>query len=107
MIPLIDIYRIMNLDFQMPGLMMLVIFYVFDLRCQGNFTAAQPIKLGFNFDGSGVPNDISGHALAIRNKLVSLSSDGQIHLILFKPKAFITSLFFIIVKYVFFSKALL
>ena len=34
-------------------------FYVFDIRYQQNFTASQPIKVKFKFDGV-VPNDING-----------------------------------------------
>ena len=54
--------------------------YVFDIRYQQNFTASQPIKVEFKFDGV-VPNDVIGYALVLRKKLVSLSSDGQRHLI--------------------------
>ena len=32
--------------------------YVFDIRCQQNFTASQPIKVEIKFDGV-VPNDIN------------------------------------------------
>ena len=52
--------------------------YVLDLRYQQNFTAFQPIKVEFKFDGV-VPNDINGYALVLTNKLVSISSDGQKH----------------------------
>ena len=50
--------------------------YVFDIRYQKNFTNSQPIKVEFKFDGV-IPNDINGYALVLRNKLVSISSDGQ------------------------------
>ena len=53
--------------------------YVFNKRYQKNFTASQPIKVEFEFDGF-VPNDINGYALVLPNKLVSISSDGQKHL---------------------------
>ena len=53
-------------------------FYVFDIRYQKNYTASQPIKIEFKFDGV-VPNDINGYALVLTNKLVSISSDGQRH----------------------------
>ena len=53
--------------------------YVFDIRYQKNYTASQPIKVEYKFDGV-VPNDVNGYALALTNKLVSISSDGQRHL---------------------------
>ena len=52
--------------------------YVFDIRYQKNFTKSQPIKVDFKIDGV-VPKDISGYALEIRNRLVSITSDGQRH----------------------------
>ena len=52
-------------------------FNVFDIRFQQNFTASQPIKLEFKFVGF-VPNDINGYGLVLTNKLVSISSDGQL-----------------------------
>ena len=52
--------------------------YVSDVRYQKNFTAFQPNKVEFEFDGV-VPNDINGYALVLTNKLVSISSDGQRH----------------------------
>ena len=52
--------------------------YVFDIRYQKNYTAAQPIKVEFKFDGI-VPNNVNGYALVLTNKLVSISSDGQRH----------------------------
>ena len=51
---------------------------VFDIRYQKNFTASQPIKVEFKFDGV-VPNDTNVYALVLTNKLVSISSDGQRH----------------------------
>ena len=56
--------------------------YVFDIRYQKNYTAAQPIKVEIKFDGV-VPNNINGCALVLTNKLVSVSSDGQRHFDLF------------------------
>ena len=50
--------------------------YVLDIRSQQKFTASQPIKFEFSFDGV-VPSDINGYALVKMNKLVSISSDGQ------------------------------
>ena len=52
--------------------------YVFDIRYQKNYTACQPIKLEFKFDGL-VPNNVNGSALVFTNKLFFLSSDGQRH----------------------------
>ena len=51
--------------------------YVFDMRYQNNYTAFQPIKVEFKFDGV-VPNNVNGYALVL-TKLVSISSDGQRH----------------------------
>ena len=59
--------------------MMLVIIYTFlDIRYQKNYSATQPIKKEFKFDGV-VPNIVNGYALVLTNKLVSISSDGQRH----------------------------
>ena len=52
------------------------ILYVFDIRYQQIFTASQPIKIEFKFDG-GLPNDIDGYGWLLTNKLVFVSSDGQ------------------------------
>ena len=52
--------------------------YVFDIRYQKNYTASQPIKVEFKFDGV-VPNNVDGYTLVLTNKLVSISSDGQRH----------------------------
>ena len=40
---------------------------VFDIRYQQDFTAPQPMKIEFKFDGV-VPNDINGYALVLTNK---------------------------------------
>ena len=50
--------------------------FVFDVSYQQNFTTSQPIKVEFKFDGV-VLNAMNCYALALTNKLVSLSSDGQ------------------------------
>ena len=50
--------------------------YVFDITYQQNFTASQPTKVEFKFDGV-VPNDINAYALVLMNKLIYKSSDGQ------------------------------
>ena len=50
--------------------------YVFDIRCQKNFTKSQSIEVELKFDGF-IPNDINGYALVITNNLVSKNSDGQ------------------------------
>ena len=52
--------------------------YVFDIRYQKTFTKFQPYKVEIQFDGV-VPNDSNGYALVLTNKLVSISSDGQLH----------------------------
>ena len=52
--------------------------YVFDIRYQKKYTASQPIKKEFKFDGV-VPNNVNGYALVLTNKLGSISSDGQRH----------------------------
>ena len=52
--------------------------YVFDIRHQINYTASQPIKVQYKFDGL-VPNNVNGYDLVLTNKLVSISSDGQRH----------------------------
>ena len=69
----------MILDLQLLGLMMLVIIYMFLIYgIKKNFTISQLNKVKFQFDGVD-PNDINGYALGLKNKLVSLSSDGQRH----------------------------
>ena len=50
--------------------------YVFHIRYQKNYTASQPIKVEFKFDGV-VPNNVNGYALVLTNRLVSISSGGQ------------------------------
>ena len=50
--------------------------YAFDIRYQKNFESSQPIKVEFKFDGV-VPAGIYGYALVLRNRLISISSDGQ------------------------------
>ena len=52
--------------------------YVFDIRYHKNYTASQPIKIEFKFDGL-VPDNVNGYALVLTNKLISISSDGQRH----------------------------
>ena len=78
--------------------------YVFDIRYQKNYTASQPIKVEFEFDGV-VPNNINGYALVLTNKLVSISLDGQRHfdLIYVMFNFFITSLVSFNVNSVFFN----
>ena len=41
--------------------------YVFDIRYQKNYTASQPIKVEFIFDGV-VPNDVNGYTLVLTKK---------------------------------------
>ena len=50
--------------------------HVFDIRYQQNFTASQPNKVEFKFDGV-VTNHTNGYALVSSNKLVSRCLDGQ------------------------------
>ena len=50
--------------------------YVFDIGYQKNFESAQPIKVEFKFHGV-VPAGIYGYVLVLRNRLISISSDGQ------------------------------
>ena len=52
--------------------------YVFDIQYRKNYTASQPNKVEYKFDGV-VPNDINAYALILTKKLVSISSDGQRH----------------------------
>ena len=54
------------------------ILYVFDVKYQQNFTASQPIKVEFKFDGV-VPNGFNGYYFVLTIKLVSIGSDGQQH----------------------------
>ena len=49
---------------------------VFDIRCQQNLKASQPIKVDFKVDGL-IPNDINGYALVLTNELISVRSDEQ------------------------------
>ena len=51
-------------------------FYVFEIRCQQNFTTSQPNKIKFEFDGV-VSNDVNGYALVLTNKFFSVSSHGR------------------------------
>ena len=48
--------------------------YVFDIRYHKNFTASQPNKVEFLYDGV-VLNDKNGFALVLTKNLVSISSD--------------------------------
>ena len=61
--------------------------YAFDKRYQQIFTASQPIKVEFKFDGV-ISNDINGYALVLTNKLVFISSDGQRHFDLVQVQGF-------------------
>ena len=78
--------------------------YVFDIRYQKNYTASQPIKVEFKFDGV-VHIKVNGYAQVLTNRLVSISSDGQRHFDLISVifNFFITSLFSFNVKSVFFN----
>ena len=50
--------------------------YAFDLLYQKNYESSQPIKVESNFYGV-IPANVYGYALALTNRLVSISSDGQ------------------------------
>ena len=50
--------------------------YAFDIRYQKIFESSQPIKVEFTFDGV-IPAGIYGYALVLKNKLISITSDGQ------------------------------
>ena len=52
--------------------------YVFDKRYQKNYTASQPIKMEYKFNGV-TSSDVNGCDLVLTKKLVSTSSDGQRH----------------------------
>ena len=56
--------------------------YVFDLRHHQDYSSAQPIKVRFDLRPA-VPaaTNLIGYALLLTNSLVSVSSDGQKHLI--------------------------
>ena len=63
MISFNHIYPMLILDFHLLVLMMLDIIFMFPIHLiKKNFTAAQPIKVEFEFHGV-VPNDINGYAL--------------------------------------------
>ena len=82
--------------------------YVFDIRYQQKFTASQPIKIAFKFDGV-ILKKTNGYALVLTNKLVSISSDEQRHsdLISVIFNFFIKFLFSFIANSVSFSNTLL
>ena len=66
-------------DLQTLGCITLDILYMFSIYdTLQKFTAAQPIKIDFVFDGV-FPIDINGFALVLTNKLVSIIPDGQRH----------------------------
>ena len=50
--------------------------YAFDIRYQKDFESSQPINVEFKFDGV-IPAGIYGYALALTNRLITISSDGQ------------------------------
>ena len=52
--------------------------YVFDIRYQKSLEKAQPIKVEFKFS-ENVPAGIYRYALVLKNKRISISSDGQRH----------------------------
>ena len=52
--------------------------HVFDKGYQGIFTAGQPFKVEYKFDGV-VLNEVNGYALVLKKKLRSVISDEQRH----------------------------
>ena len=50
--------------------------YAFDIRYQKNFENAQPVKVELKFS-ENIPAGISGYALVLTNRLISITSDGQ------------------------------
>ena len=89
-------------------LMMLVIIFLFPI-CDiiKYFTAAQPLKVEFDFLGANI-DDLNGHGLVLSNMIMSLSSDGQFYFDLTEVLMFIfsiTSLLSFFVNFVFFNKA--
>ena len=56
--------------------------YVFDTRYQQNFSASQPLKVKFKFDGVA-PNEMNGYASVLTAKLFFIRSDGQRYFDLF------------------------
>ena len=77
--------------------------YIFDIRYQKK---SQSVKVEFKFS-EDAPAGIYGYTLVLRNKLFSISSDGQHHFDLISVifNFFITSLFSFIDNSVFSSKA--
>ena len=78
-----DIFQpcILDDDFRSSNVRLAVVgynLYVFDIRYPKSFTASQPNKEEFKFDGV-VLIDINVYALLLTNKLVKISSDGQRH----------------------------
>ena len=51
--------------------------YIFDVRYQKNLEAAQSIKVEFIFSENIPENTINWYALVLKNKLISISSDGN------------------------------
>ena len=78
--------------------------YAFNIRYQKNIESSQSVKVDVNFDGV-IPGGISGYALVLTNRIISISSDGQrmfdLNQVIFN--FFITLSFFFIVNSVFFK----
>ena len=53
--------------------------YVFDIRYQKSLESAQSIKVEFKFSENIPEITINGYALVLKNKRISISSDGQRH----------------------------
>ena len=56
------------------------ILYVFDIRHHQDYSSAPPIKVRFNFGPPVlIATNLVGYALLLKNKLLSVSSDGERH----------------------------
>ena len=62
--------------------------YVFDVRYQKNLEAAQSIKVEIKLSENIPENTMNGYALVLKNKIISISSDGQRHFDLLKVQFF-------------------
>ena len=54
-------------------------FYVFDLSKQRDIIASQPFRLEFEFNAAFAVAEYVAYALVLTLKLISISSDGQMH----------------------------
>ena len=68
----------MSLDPLRVTLILVKIYFFFDIRYQKSLESSQPNKIEIKFF-ENLPAGIYGFALVLTNKLVSMSSDGQRH----------------------------